>query len=100
MNLHQKYQINNEKISFRIIDEQAVILNLDSGVYYSLNEVGSRAWDLCDGSKSIRDIATAICVEFEVERETAEKDILEVMDDLVREGLIRIHENLAPPESG
>ncbi len=94
------YPARVEATAFRIIEGEAVILNLDSGIYYSLNAVGSKVWNLCDGSQSIRDIATAICAEFEVEREGAEKDILEVMDDLLKEGLIRIHENLAPPESG
>jgi len=83
----------SEATAFRTIDNEAVILNLDNSIYYSLNEVGAKVWDLCDGSKTVRDIATAISEEFEVEKEVAEGDVLELLDDLLREGLVSIHEN-------
>lgn len=92
------YPLRNETTAFRIIDNEAVILDLESGVYYSLNEVGSAIWSLCDGSKSIKDISTLICEEFEVEKETAEKDVLELLNDLVREGLVTISEDSAQTE--
>lgn len=91
--------VRGEATAFRIINDEAVILNLDSGIYYSLNEVGSKVWDLCDGSRDIKDITTAVCQEFEVEREAAEKDVLELMDDLIKEGLISIHEHSASAKS-
>ena len=85
------YPLRSEATAFRIIDNEAVILDLESGVYYSLNEVGATIWSLCDGNRSIKGITTAICEEFEVEKEMAEKDILELLNDLTREGLVIIN---------
>ncbi len=85
--------VKSETTAFRIIDKEAVILNLETGVYYSLNEVGARVWGLCDGSCSVKDITTAICEEFEVQEEQAEKDTLELVSDLLGEGLVGIYEN-------
>ncbi len=87
------YPARNERTAFRTIQGEAVILNLDNGFYYSLNEVGSKVWDLCDGSKKVADIAAAVRKEFDVHEDTAEKDILELLDDLVKEGLVCINEN-------
>ena len=91
--------VRSEGTAFRIIDNEAVILNLNSGIYYSLNEVGAKAWELCDGSHSMKDIATVICKEFEVQEKEAEKDILELMSDLLKEGLVDIYENPEQVES-
>ena len=82
----------SQATAFRIINDEAVILNLDSSVYYTLNEVGARIWDLCDGTNNIENIAATICNEFEVTREIAFKDILELMNDLSQEGLITFNE--------
>lgn len=89
------YPVRNETTAFRIIDNEAVILNLDSGIYYSLNEVGTKVWGLCDGSNGVRDITAAIVEEFEVQEEIAQKDILELISDLLTEGLVTINENPA-----
>jgi len=43
-------------------------------------------------------MTTAICKEFKVEEEAAEKDILELVNDLVQEGLVSINENSAQAE--
>ena len=85
--------VKNEATAFRIIDKEAVILNLETGVYYSLNEVGTRVWELCDGSCSVKDITRAICEQFEVQEEQAERNILELVSDLLEEGLVGIYEN-------
>jgi hypothetical protein len=83
----------NSATAYRIINNEAVILHLDSGIYYSLNEVGARIWDLCDGNSNIGNITEIICDEFEVSKEIALRDILEVLSDLLQEKLITVHEN-------
>jgi len=87
--------VRTEATAFRIIDNEAVILNLNTGVYYSLNEVGSRIWKLCDGSHMVKDIARAISKELEAQERKVEKDVLELLGDLLREGLVGIYENPA-----
>lgn len=79
--------------AYRIINDEAVVLHLDSGIYYSLNEVGARIWDLCDGNTNIENVTKIICNEFEITEEIALRDILDVLNDLFQEGLITINEN-------
>ncbi len=93
------YPLKNETAAFRIIDNEAVILNLNNGIYYSLNEVGTKVWELCTGSNSLRDITAAIVEEFEVQDDIAQKDVSEIIIDLLKDGLVTISENQAEVKS-
>ena len=65
-----------------------VLLHPDSGEYYTLDEVGSRVWDLCDGSRRVADVVEVIHAEFDAPLETIRDDVLELLDDLAREHLV------------
>jgi hypothetical protein len=77
-----------DDIPWNIVDDEAVLLNLDSGHYYSLNESGRRIWELLDGNNTISDVISAICEEFCVKRENAAKDINTLVDELLEEKLV------------
>lgn len=49
---------------------------------YTLNETAARAWDLVDGQRSVAKIADQIAVEFDVEGEQAQHDLLELFAQL------------------
>ena len=38
-------------------DAQTMLLDLDGGTYFALNEVGARVWELSDGSRTVAEIA-------------------------------------------
>ena len=67
---------------------QTVLLRLDDGGYYALDEVGATIWDLCDGQRNVREIVTLLCAEFDAPAETVRADVLEFIDDLRRERLL------------
>ena len=49
---------------------------------YTLNEVGTRIWELLDGQRSLLQIRDLLVDEFEVSPEEAETDLLEFMQGL------------------
>jgi len=65
-----------------------VLLDLTTENYYTLDEVGSRVWELIDGRSSARDMASQIAQEYEVAVETAEGDIEALIDELRGAGLL------------
>ena len=69
---------------------EAVILSLESGQYYSLNDVGTLIWDLVQEPKAVLDVRDAILEEYEIEPERCEKELLEILQDLATEGLIEV----------
>lgn len=67
---------------------QTVLLRLDDGGYYALDEVGARIWELCDGQRSVGEIVVALCAEFDAPEATIRADVLEFVGDLRRELLL------------
>ena len=72
----------------KIIDGKAIIINLESGSYFLLNETGSRLWQLLDGKRNVKEIVKKIHSEFEAEQHIIEKDVSELIAKLEKEGLV------------
>ena len=75
-------------ILWRRIKDEAVLLDKDSSVYYSLNDVGARIWDLIGQDESERGIVQKLCKEFDVEAQEARRDLDALLGQLSREKLI------------
>ena len=67
-----------------------MILNLDSGMYFGLNAVGARIWNLIQEPRTVRDIRDLLLEEYEVDRERCENDLLALLDRLAAEGLAEV----------
>ena len=77
-----------EGVAAQVADGEAVLLDIQSGQYFSLNPVGSRIWELCDGTKSAGEIVSVICDEFDVAEDVATADVHEILDELQNEKLV------------
>lgn len=54
----------------------------DVDCIYTLNEVGARIWELIDGRRTLGGIRDGIIEEYDVAREVAEQDMLELLKQL------------------
>lgn len=72
----------------RLIDGEAVLLNTNNGIYYSLESAGCFIWELLDGTRKISDIVACLCEEFDVSPECALNDAGRLFEDLCSEGLV------------
>ncbi len=68
--------------------DTTVLLNPKSGEYYTLEAVGSRVWQLCDGKRTISEMATIVSEEFDAPPHVIERDILDLMQELLNEELV------------
>jgi len=75
-------------IIFKKVGEEMVLLDFERGIYYGLNPVGARIWELFADGKSMDEIVDVLTEEFDVERTDAKKDVEALMDDLVANGLV------------
>ena len=78
-----------EQISSDLAGE-AVILNLKSGVYFGLNEVGARIWTLIQQPQSLRDLRDALLAEYDVAPEVCDRDLLQLIQELKAADLIEV----------
>jgi coenzyme PQQ biosynthesis protein PqqD len=67
---------------------QTVLLRLEDGGYYALDDVGAMIWGLCDGSRPVAEIVAILCEEFDAAESTVREDVLEFIGDLRRERLL------------
>ena len=80
--------VQNPHVHWTVLEGEAVLLNLDNGVYYTLNRVGTVIWELFTGHWSLATILARICERFEVTREQARADLETLVTRLHQEGLI------------
>ncbi len=78
----------SEDILFKELDEEAVILDLSRGIYFGLDPVGRRVWELLVEHNVIGDVIDSLVEEFDVERERAERDVLALVSTLLEKGLV------------
>jgi len=73
---------------------EAVILCLESGVYYSLDEVGATIWRLIQEPSTVEKIRDAVLEEYEVEPGRCERDIVVLLEQLADARLVEISDGV------
>jgi hypothetical protein len=84
-----------DQVSARV-EGEFVILNLADEVYYGLDGVGARVWELLSEPRAVSDVAAAITAEYEVDEDTARRDLLALLDELAGRGLVEVHDPSSP----
>ena len=69
---------------------EVILLSLQTGQYYGLDQVGARIWELVQRPTRVADIRDAIVREYQVGLEQCEHDVLDLVRELVTEGLIEV----------
>ena len=82
-------------VVFRKVADEFILVPIkqrasDVESIYTMNDVGSRIWELIDGRRSLKDIKAVILKEFEVGSEEAEKDLVEFSKKLEKIGAVRV----------
>jgi len=76
------------QVMSRLVDDETVLLDLASGMYFGLDGVGKRIWESVSEGDSLGEAAVIISSEFEIGEERALADVIEFTSDLVERGLL------------
>ena len=87
-----RVQIPDDVLISRL-QEESVILNLDSERYYGLDDVGTRFLSALTTSESIEAAYETLVKEYNVDGQLLRRDLLELVENLVEQGLIQISVN-------
>ena len=86
--------VNKNQISCDLSGE-SVILHLEGGVYYGLNETGTVVWNLIQKPKSVNEILDTLLGQFDIEPKQCENDLLKLLNELEEHKLIDVqHETV------
>jgi coenzyme PQQ synthesis protein D (PqqD) len=78
-------------VIYRDVSGEIVLLNLQSGVYYGLDPVGSRMWQLLMEQRPLDDVCSVMLEEYDVAAEVLRADLCRLVDELSSKGLVTLH---------
>ena len=86
---NHRLQPDANVVCAKVSDEETVLLHLKTEQYYTLNETGTRIWDLFAEGTSLADMAAAIEEVYDVSWEEAMWHVLALLEALKQEGLVQ-----------
>ncbi|MBN2145762.1 MAG: PqqD family protein [Anaerolineales bacterium] len=79
-----------EEVIFREISGEAVILNVASGKYYGLDDVGTRMWALLAEFGCLAPVSQALLEEYDAPPEQLQADLIRLVQELSAAGLLEV----------
>ena len=76
------------QVMSRLVGDETVLLDLESGMYFGLDGVGKRIWESIGEGLTLAEIAAVIVSEYDVQEDQAQADVIEFARDLVERGLM------------
>jgi hypothetical protein len=81
-----KHQVSSD------LGGEVAILDLDAGMYYGMDEVGARIWELVQEPRLVEEIQAVILDEYEVDPATGKRDVLVLLQQLTDNGLVEVQD--------
>ncbi|MCA1791218.1 MAG: PqqD family peptide modification chaperone [Thioalkalivibrio sp.] len=72
------------------VGPELAMLSIERGRYYSLNHTGRAIWRGLELPIRVKDICDSLQEAFDVDRGTCEEETLELLRELLGEGLVRV----------
>jgi hypothetical protein len=82
-------------VLFRLLGDEAVIVNLRTEKYLGLNPVGARMWNVLTTAPSIESAYDTLLGEYQVDASELRRDLAEFVEDLSAQQLIDIGTSVA-----
>ena len=89
VSMHSVVVASHDQVSSDLAGE-TILLSLQTAMYYGLDQVGARIWELLREPIRVADLRDAILREYDVDEERCERDMLDLLQQLATEGLIEI----------
>lgn len=75
-------------VAWRKVEKESVVLDLDTSVYYSLNEISTLIWERLGAGASLEDIREEICAQYRVAPSEAMRDLQDIVRKLGKEKIL------------
>lgn len=88
MSVNRKVTPNSEQVAAKIMDGEAVLINLATGMYYSMADAATDIWNWIEEGRSVDEMAAALAGKYDVEVTQAHSDVERLVADLEQENLV------------
>jgi len=96
LNLNQCAVPNKNEITSKVMDGEAIMINLATGIYYSMDKVGGTIWEGIEQEQQLGQILQTVLTGYEVSKDQASKDLESLVSQLLDENLIALQEKEEP----
>ena len=83
-----RFAPNREDVAAKVIDGELIAIRLSDGTYYSMEHVGTRAWELLEAGHELSAVAVSIAADYAVPVERVATDLRGLARELLAESLI------------
>ena len=90
LSAHDRLCPNDREVAAKVMDGEAILINLGTGLYYSMDNVGGVLWSLIQQRRTIQDIAASLARVYSMPEETTLADVLELAGELLSENLVLV----------
>lgn len=80
-----------EEVVASDIDGETVMMSIQNGKYYGLDDIGSRIWELMENPIKVSDLVDTLLARYEVDRESCERDVLKFLNELGDDKILQTH---------
>lgn len=87
-----RLQPRDQEVAAKVIDGEAILINLANGVYYSMDKVGALIWEMIERRYTLGEMVEAVVGRYEVNRDQAEADVQRLAEELLQENLVAVSE--------
>ncbi|MBS2039147.1 PqqD family protein [bacterium] len=85
----EQFCIDSERVTASILDDEAVLVNIDTTHYYNLNASATVVWKLLqEGPATLEQAVQSVSQAYHIPESSIAKDIERLLQELVSEGLI------------
>lgn len=77
-----------DEVAAKVMDGEAILINLADGMYYSMDLAGGYVWTLIEKEASLDDIAASVSAHYDVDTAVARQDIERLVTQLLAAGLV------------
>ena len=91
--LNQRFLLREDEVASKVIDGEAIIINLANGIYYSMDKAGALIWEMIQTKHSLEETLTAVTTCYEVSQEDARRDLEQLVEELLKENLVSLSDN-------
>lgn len=72
------------------LDGETILLQMSSGLYYGLNEMGAVIWEMIQTPQQLQEIQSKLLEAYEVTPEVCEQEVMKLISDLHDAGLVEV----------
>ena len=92
MATNNHFRVNSPKVTHETLDGEVVIINLDTGSYYSMNAIGAAIWNLLDAGMPVEQVIATLSQGYPGDPQEVTAGVRTLIEKLLEENLVIVDE--------